>query len=155
MHTDIDWTAPPALRLGCLGVLQNERGEVLLVEKSYKEGPDRFGLPGGCAHQGEDARTAARREIREELGLEIEPGAVLALHYMPGNQGAAPGENVVFDCGTISSVTRYQLSDEITATHWADPHEVQDFVAPYTAHRISAALATADGAPVRYLVGHP
>lgn len=154
MPTDIDWNNPPALRLGCLGLLRDEDGRVLLVEKNYKTGRERFGLPGGCASLSEDARTAARRKIAEELGLEVEPGAVLVNHYMPAGETAA-GENVVFDCGTISASTPLDLGEGITAVHWVAPQEVQAMAAPYTAARIAAAIEALDGQPVAYLVGHP
>jgi 8-oxo-dGTP pyrophosphatase MutT (NUDIX family) len=43
---------------------------VLLVRHTY--GPSGWELPGGTVHRAEAPRTAARREIREELGLTIE-----------------------------------------------------------------------------------
>jgi len=47
------------------GVIRNARGEVALV----KNGPDFWGFPKGHLDPGEDALTAARREITEETGL--------------------------------------------------------------------------------------
>jgi ADP-ribose pyrophosphatase YjhB (NUDIX family) len=46
------------------------RDEVLLVRHSY--GPRGWDLPGGSRKRGEDAATAASREMREELGLSID-----------------------------------------------------------------------------------
>ena len=43
---------------------------VLLVRHSY--GPRAWDLPGGSVKQGEDPQDTARREMREELGLDIE-----------------------------------------------------------------------------------
>ena len=46
------------------------RGEVLLVRHTY--GPrDRWELPGGGVKRGEEPLAAARREAREELGLDL------------------------------------------------------------------------------------
>ncbi len=42
---------------------------VLLVRHTY--GPRRWGLPGGGVRRSEPPRTAATREMHEELGLEI------------------------------------------------------------------------------------
>lgn len=47
------------------GVVMNRKGEIALV----KNGPDFWGFPKGHIDPGEDALTAARREIQEEAGL--------------------------------------------------------------------------------------
>ncbi|GAB4478485.1 MAG: hypothetical protein OHK0018_09510 [Erythrobacter tepidarius] len=50
-------------------IITNLSGDVLLLKHSY--GPDVWGLPGGGLGRGEDPREAARREVREELGIEL------------------------------------------------------------------------------------
>ncbi|OBV11626.1 NUDIX domain-containing protein [Erythrobacter dokdonensis] len=50
-------------------VITNLGGDVLLLKHSY--GPEVWGLPGGGLAAGEDPETAARREVREELGIEL------------------------------------------------------------------------------------
>lgn len=49
-------------------IVTNLSGDVLLLKHSY--GPDVWSLPGGGLGKGEDPLEAARREVREELGLE-------------------------------------------------------------------------------------
>jgi 8-oxo-dGTP pyrophosphatase MutT (NUDIX family) len=44
-------------------------GEVLLLRHSYVP---YYSAPGGYLHSGEDAREAARRELREELSLDLD-----------------------------------------------------------------------------------
>ncbi|TAD83124.1 MAG: NUDIX domain-containing protein [Sphingomonadales bacterium] len=50
-------------------IVTNLAGDVLLLKHSY--GPDVWSLPGGGLARGEDPLVAARREVREELGVEL------------------------------------------------------------------------------------
>lgn len=51
-------------------ILANTVGEVLLLRHSY--GPDVWALAGGGMGPREDPQAAARREVREELGLVLD-----------------------------------------------------------------------------------
>lgn len=50
-------------------IVTNLTGDVLLLKHSY--GPDVWSLPGGGLARGEDPVAAARREVFEELGVEL------------------------------------------------------------------------------------
>jgi ADP-ribose pyrophosphatase YjhB (NUDIX family) len=50
-------------------IVTNLSGDVLLLKHSY--GPAVWALPGGGIGRGEDPLEAARREVREELGVEL------------------------------------------------------------------------------------
>ncbi len=54
---------------GCSVVITNLAGDVLLLRHSY--GPDVWALPGGGLKPGEDPAEAARREVREELAIDL------------------------------------------------------------------------------------
>jgi len=47
-------------------------GEVLLVKRGKPPGQGLWALPGGSVRWGEPVREAARREVLEETGIEIE-----------------------------------------------------------------------------------
>jgi 8-oxo-dGTP pyrophosphatase MutT (NUDIX family) len=51
-------------------------GKVLKVRHSYRRG---WSLPGGAVRRGEDPRFAACREVREEVGLNIEPDDLILI----------------------------------------------------------------------------
>jgi 8-oxo-dGTP diphosphatase len=66
------WRLTNPLTHGAL-VLLWSRGEVLLVRNSYVP---YYSAPGGFVKSGEDARDAARRELIEEVGLDVQPEAL-------------------------------------------------------------------------------
>ena len=62
--------------VGCL--VRNDDGEVLLI-KHHKRG---WEIPQGRVEEGENLLDALRREVREEAGVEIEPGPLAAVWSM-------------------------------------------------------------------------
>jgi 8-oxo-dGTP diphosphatase len=49
----------------------NDRAQVLLLKHRFRAGSG-WGIPGGFLESGEQPEAALRRELREEIGLEIE-----------------------------------------------------------------------------------
>lgn len=66
-------------------VLVERQGEVLLVRRANQPERGRWTLPAGYVDAGEDPREAARRECREETGLEI---SITAIHDVLFESGA-------------------------------------------------------------------
>ncbi|MEN3335809.1 MAG: 8-oxo-dGTP diphosphatase [Blastocatellia bacterium] len=52
-------------------VVVNREGRVLLVKHVFRPGSG-WGVPGGFINKGEQVEDAARRELREEIGLELD-----------------------------------------------------------------------------------
>lgn len=62
--------------LGCGALILNEKNEILLMKRSSKLPADRttvgmWSIPGGEVEVGEKVTDAVRREVTEELGIEI------------------------------------------------------------------------------------
>jgi 8-oxo-dGTP diphosphatase len=53
------------------GIICNEQRKVLLLKHRFRPGSG-WGIPGGFLDQGENADDALRREMREEIGLELD-----------------------------------------------------------------------------------
>lgn len=62
-------TVAPTFTTGAMCFIERDDGAVLLVRLSYRR---RWGVPGGLLRRGEEAGDAALREVREEVGLDIE-----------------------------------------------------------------------------------
>ncbi|MCU4750252.1 NUDIX domain-containing protein [Streptomyces sp. G-5] len=158
MHGDVDFAAPPPRRIGALALIRSADadGAVLVVEKRYRSGRERYGLVGGGAHGGESAAAACAREVLEETGLTVVPRRVLAVHYMPARSGSAEGYNVVFDCGTVDRSTPITLPpDELVGYRWLSPDRFDDVLAPYQALRVRASVEALSTGRVLFLEGHP
>lgn len=70
------WLARPTV-VGVRAIVVDPDGRVLLVRHTY--GHRAWYLPGGGAKRGESLAEAAARELEEETGVQVDPGA-LALH---------------------------------------------------------------------------
>lgn len=69
----------PRKRMAADCLIMDEAGRLLVLKPPYKETWD---LPGGVIEQDESPWTAARREVPEELGLELNPGRLLAVDWI-------------------------------------------------------------------------
>ncbi len=59
----------PRRRAFCL--VENSRGEVLLIQRGYGKEKGKWSLPGGFVDPGERSKHAAYRETKEETGLVV------------------------------------------------------------------------------------
>ncbi|MGW6940047.1 NUDIX domain-containing protein [Streptomyces xanthophaeus] len=66
-------------------VIRDAQGRVLIVDPVHRE---RWNLPGGHVEAGEVPSAAARREVREELGLDLETGDLLVTAWLTRAEGS-------------------------------------------------------------------
>ena len=62
-----------------VGALVFQRGRILLVERGHEPLKGYWSLPGGALETGERLVEGLRREVMEETGLIVEPGAVFEI----------------------------------------------------------------------------
>jgi ADP-ribose pyrophosphatase YjhB (NUDIX family) len=60
----------PSFHVGAICVIERNDGALLLVRQSYRR-REAWGFPGGLLKRGEEPSVAVRREVGEELGVEL------------------------------------------------------------------------------------
>ncbi|ARF82157.1 NUDIX hydrolase [Kitasatospora aureofaciens] len=157
MDRDTYYATRPRIRAKARALFTDADGRVLLVRLRPWSDPDEqyWTLPGGGVEADrETPRTAARREIREELGWEVEPGRLLALDWQPG-AAAGPGANpatgrdtavlvYLYDGGTVSEELLDSIAlqeHELVEWRLCAPTEARALLRGPSWDRVAAALA--------------
>ena len=118
-------------------IITNREGQVLLLHHRFRPGSG-WGIPGGFIEQGEQPDEALRRELREEVGLEVEDLKLFKTRAF----GKARQIEILFCCRAQGQAE--QLSFEIKRLAWFDPQELPKELPQEQAKLIK--LAVADGA---------
>jgi ADP-ribose pyrophosphatase YjhB (NUDIX family) len=128
-------------------LIRNEAGDILMVQPTYKESLE---LPGGYIEIGEYPVAACLREVREELGIEVELHGLLVVDWAPAQH---EGEKIlfIFDGGQLSpdqEVAIKLCEKEIASYGYYTLAEIEKRTPPRLSRRIAQA-AQADS--TRYL----
>jgi 8-oxo-dGTP diphosphatase len=140
----------PQKRVGAGVLLRNERGEVLLVNPTYKPG---WEIPGGLVEAGESPREAAVRECQEELGVTLSLLDPVVIHYATGGRGPGDGLMFVFDAGSTDSVaSEFDLPPaELSEAAFVAPEHLDHYLPEPMVRRMRAAVDASDNGTVAYL----
>jgi mutator protein MutT len=118
-------------------IVIDSAGRVLLLHHRFRPGSG-WGIPGGFIEQGEQPEEALRRELREEVELEIQHLELFTTRAF----NTAKQIEIVFRCRALGKTD--QLSFEIKRAAWFYPHELPKELPPDQARLIKLALV--DGA---------
>lgn len=104
---------------GAVAVVSNNEGQVLVLRHVYRKSYP-WGFPSGFVNAGENASTAALRELKEEAGLEA------MIIHVGATTLVAPRhlETVVY--GHANAAGPIQQSHEIFEARWVTPDQVAD-----------------------------
>ncbi|WP_409469700.1 NUDIX domain-containing protein [Streptomyces sp. HC307] len=126
-------------------LLRDGDGRILLVNPTYK--PD-WDLPGGMAEANEPPHIAATRELKEELGLAIEPRRLLVVDWVAPHGPWDDQIAFIFDAGTIGTAEAAALQphdDELSELAFVTPAEATTRLRNRLARRLRAALEALNG----------
>jgi len=143
--------ALPRKRMASTVLLFDESDRVLVVEPTYV---DFMELPGGCVELDESPRQAAIREVKEELGLDRDPGRLLAIDWVPPRPGRSEGLIAVFDGGrlTAQEIAGIRLpADELRSYAFLPAAQAVRALPDLLARRLLSCLDARDAATTVYL----
>lgn len=118
---------------GVVGVVLNPAGEILLVEHVF-HAQTPWGLPGGWLERGESPSEGLRRELREEMGLEVSVEEPLLV----GSGLGGAHLDIAFLCRAQSAVS--QLCVELLDFRWTTCGDLPP-MAPFHRAAVDAACA--------------
>jgi 8-oxo-dGTP diphosphatase len=100
----------PTFYCAAAALFTDHDDRILLVKPNYR---DHWGMPGGIVEADEFPHVGCRREVLEELGLDIEPGPLLVVDWSPPH-GARPRAicSMLFDGGVMPADTPITLQAE-------------------------------------------
>jgi ADP-ribose pyrophosphatase YjhB (NUDIX family) len=138
-------------RVGADVILRDSQGKILLVDPKYK--PD-WDLPGGMAETNEPPHEAVRRELKEELGLDLHVGDLLCIDWVSPHGPWDDSLMFIFDGGTLTpeQVTSIQLLDgELAEFRFCTQEQVPRLLRPSLWRRAQAAIEALHAGRPRYL----
>jgi ADP-ribose pyrophosphatase YjhB (NUDIX family) len=114
-------------------IIQNSKKEILLGKRSKNvlTFPSTWGLPGGMINYGEKIEETAKREIKEELGVDIQiiKRASNIYQNLPTKECKAHSIDVVYYAKIIKGVPK--AMDETEEVRWFKPSEIRDLKMAY------------------------
>ena len=118
-----DWYRNSSPTAGCAIVSD---GRALITKRGRDPEKGRYDVPGGFLRMGEDVLDGLRREIKEELGVEIDVSFDDFVHAIPHEYGTEG--DYVLAMGFLARVTagEPEPADDVEELRWVSLEELED-----------------------------
>lgn len=109
----------PEIAVGAVVVRDDQ---LLMVRRAENPGRGLWTIPGGRVERGEYLSAALQREVREETGLEITPGALLGIFEVVGD----PHFVILDYLATVVGHPTLQAASDVREVEWVPLDDVQE-----------------------------
>jgi len=116
----------PPWPLPAVGVLVIANSMILLIKRAFPPSAGKWGIPGGVVELGERIENAARREVREEVGLEIDNLKLLGAYdsIVRDNNGNVRYHYVIIEYLAEAKSTDVKPSIEVAEYRWVTIEDI-------------------------------
>lgn len=116
-------------KIVCTGFIYHQ-GKTLIVKRSFNETflPGYYELPGGKVDFGEDPSDALKREIREEVNLNVEVKKPYKTFSYVSDNGKRHTVEIVYQVEPHDDPAHIQLSEAHLTYQWIFKNEVQNYL---------------------------
>ena len=126
----------PTKRLAACVLLFDDEDRLLVVETTYRK---EWLLPGGVVERDESPWDGARREVKEEIGIDLDQLQFVAMDWRSSDDEYDDSLHFVFDGGILSTDQRAAIRAdgiEIKCHRFAARDEAEDLLDPHLWRRI-------------------
>lgn len=125
--TEVISPLPGPARVQCVGgVITDDSGRLLLIQRGHEPGVGLWSIPGGRIEPGETDAQALVREMREETGLIVTCGRLLGAVERPGLGGAVVD---IRDYTAVVTGGELAPGDDADAVRWVTAAEAAEMEA--------------------------
>ena len=117
------WYRSSSPTTGCVIV---EDGKALITKRAKEPEKDRFDVPGGFLHAGEEVLDGLRREIKEELGVEIDVSFADFVQVVPHEYGPEGDYTLALGFTARISSGSPEAADDVAEIRWVSLDELDD-----------------------------
>jgi 8-oxo-dGTP diphosphatase len=106
-------------------IIHNDKNQILLIQRKKDPFMNHLSLPGGFVNHGEKVEDALRREVKEEVSLDIEPLEILGVYSDPSRDPRDHIMSIVFICLTIDDL-KGKAGDDASEICWKGLNELDN-----------------------------
>jgi 8-oxo-dGTP diphosphatase len=136
----------PRIPASAGALIFDRRGRLLIADPTYKA---HWTIPGGIMEaDGETPWEACRREVREEVGLSVGRGRLVAVDFLRPKPSRPGGMRFLFDCGVLPDAVLDGITlqeEELSEHRLLVPGEALPLLSGPLRRRVGAALDAGAG----------